>query len=93
MKDYRRSIKEFEKVFKYKDSNKYDDSQYKLGLCYVNIGNKSRAKDEFQKLLDLSMNRHSQFTLRPDQKIFYDFMGKLNSNRFELYKQILEKIK
>ena len=56
MKDYRRSIKEFEKVFKYKDSNKYDDSQYKLGLCYVNIGNKSRAKDEFQKLLDLYPN-------------------------------------
>ena len=52
MKDYRRSIKEFEKVFKFKDSNKYDDSQYKLGLCYINIGNKSRAKDEFQKLLD-----------------------------------------
>ena len=52
MKDFRRSIKEFEKVFKFKDSNKYDDSQYKLGLCYINIGNKSRAKDEFQKLLD-----------------------------------------
>ena len=46
-----------------------------------------------QKLLDLSMNRHSQFILRPDQKIFYDFMGQLNSNRFELSKQILEKIK
>ena len=56
MKDFRRSIKEFEKVFKFKDSNKYDDSQYKLGLCYINIGNKSRAKDEFQKLLDLYPN-------------------------------------
>ena len=48
---------------------------------------------DLEKLLDLSMNRHSQFTLRPDQKIFYDFMGKLNSNRFELSKQILGKIK
>ena len=56
MKDYRKSVKEFEKVFKFKDSNKYDDSQYKLGLCYINIGNKSRAKDEFQKLLDLYPN-------------------------------------
>ena len=55
-KDFRRSIKEFEKVFNFKDSNKSDDSQYKLGLCYINIGNKSRAKDEFQRLLDLYPN-------------------------------------
>ena len=46
-----------------------------------------------QKLLDLSMNKHSQFTLSPDQKIFYDFMGYLNVSRFELSKNILEKIK
>ena len=46
-----------------------------------------------QKLLDLSMNKHSQFTLRPDQKIFYDFMGQLNINRFDLSKKILEQIK
>ena len=55
-KDFRRSIKEFEKVFNFKDSNKSDDSQYKLGLCYINIGNKSRAKDEFQRLIDLYPN-------------------------------------
>ena len=46
-----------------------------------------------QKLLDLSMNRHSQFTLRPDQKIFYDFKGHLNTSRFKLSKEILEQIK
>ena len=46
-----------------------------------------------QKLLDLSMNRHSQFTLRPDQKIFYDFKGHLNISRFKLSKEILEQIK
>ena len=46
-----------------------------------------------QKLLDLSMNKESQFTLRPDQKIFYDFMGKLNTSRFKLSKIILDKIK
>lgn len=56
MKDYKRSIKEFEKVFTFTGSNKDDDSQYKLGLCYVNIGNKSRAKDEFQKLLEIYPN-------------------------------------
>ncbi len=56
MKDYKRSIKEFEKVFTFSGSNKDDDSQYKLGLCYINIGNKSRAKDEFQKLLEIYPN-------------------------------------
>ena len=45
------------------------------------------------KLLDLSMNKHNQFTLRPDQKIFYDFMGELNMSRFELSKKILEQVK
>ena len=39
------------------------------------------------------MNKHSQFTLRPDQKIFYDFMGHLNISRFELSKNILEQAK
>jgi hypothetical protein len=39
------------------------------------------------------MNKNSQFTLRPDQKIFYDFMGQLNTDRFKLSKQILNKIK
>jgi len=46
-----------------------------------------------QKLLDLSINRHSKFTLRPDQKIFYDFMGQLNTSRFELSKKIINQIK
>ena len=46
-----------------------------------------------QKLLDLSMSIHSQFTLRPDQKIFYDFMGQLNISKFELSKKILKQIK
>ena len=52
LKDYKRSIKEFEQVFTFSGTNKDDDSQYKLGLCYINIGNKSRAREEFQKLLD-----------------------------------------
>ena len=46
-----------------------------------------------EKVMNLSFKKNNKFTLRPDQKIFYDFMGQLNSNRFELSKQILEKIK
>jgi TolA-binding protein len=38
LKEYNRSIKEFEKVFTFPGTNKADDAQFKLGLCYVNIG-------------------------------------------------------
>ncbi|MBC8213717.1 MAG: tetratricopeptide repeat protein [Candidatus Marinimicrobia bacterium] len=56
MKDYKHAIKEFEKVFSFAGTNKDDDAQYKMGLCYLNIGNKQRAKDEFQRLLDYYPN-------------------------------------
>ena len=71
----------------------YNVEQFEFSRKGIVIGFYKNNPRNPQKLLDLSMNRHSQFTLRPDQKIFYDFMGKLNSNRFELSKQILDKIK
>ena len=46
-----------------------------------------------QKLLDLTMVRNSQYILRPDQKIFYDFRGNLEDNRFNLSKKIIGQIK
>ena len=46
-----------------------------------------------QKLLDLTMVRNTQYILRPDQKIFYDFRGNLEDNRFNLSKKIIEQIK
>ena len=46
-----------------------------------------------QKILDLTMVRNSQYVLRPDQKIFYDFRGNLEDNRFNLSKKIIEQIK
>ena len=39
------------------------------------------------------MVRNSQYILRPDQKIFYDFRGNLEDNRFNLSKKIIEQIK
>ena len=71
----------------------YNIEQFEFSRKGIVIGFYKNNPRNPQKLLDLSINRHSQFTLRPDQKIFYDFMGQLNSNRFELSKQILEKIK
>ena len=52
LKEYNRSIKEFEKVFTFPGTNKADDAQFKLGLCYVNIGQIENAKKEFENLLE-----------------------------------------
>ena len=52
IKDYKRSISEFEKVFSFPGTNKADDAQYKLGLCYLNINNNTRALEEFIKVID-----------------------------------------
>lgn len=71
----------------------YNVEQFEFSRKGIVIGFYKNEPQNPEKLLDLSMNRHSQFTLRPDQKIFYDFMGNLNSNRFDLSKQILDKIK
>ena len=56
LKDFRRSIKEFEKVFTFPGTNKSDDAQFKLGLCYVNIGQIDKAKQEFENLLEFYPN-------------------------------------
>ena len=56
LKDFKRSIKEFEKVFTFPGTNKSDDAQFKLGLCYVNIGQLDKAKQEFESLLEFYPN-------------------------------------
>ena len=50
--DYRRSINEFEKVFNFPGTNKADDAQFKLGLCYINIGQNNKAKQELENLIE-----------------------------------------
>jgi len=52
MRAYNQAIIEFEKIFTFNDSDKNDDAQLKLGLCYTRIGNVEKAKAEFQKLVD-----------------------------------------
>ena len=56
LKDFRRSIKEFEKVFTFPGTNKSDDAQFKLGLCYINIGQKNKARQEFENLMEFYPN-------------------------------------
>jgi len=50
--DYQQAAIAFEKVFTFQNSNKDPDAQLKLGLCYRLLGDKERAKQEFQKLID-----------------------------------------
>lgn len=52
LKNYKRAIVEFGKVFNFSSQDKWDDAQLKLGLCFMKAGNKEQAKYEFQKLLN-----------------------------------------
>ena len=51
-KEYLNAIQEFNKVLKYKDSNKKSESIYKIGLSYIKIGNNDEAKKMFQKIIN-----------------------------------------
>jgi transcription-repair coupling factor (superfamily II helicase) len=46
-----------------------------------------------EKLMKLGFAKNNQFNIRPDQKIFYDFMGELNDDRFILTKKLISKLK
>ena len=51
LRNYNQAITEFEKVFLFPSSNKVDDSQLKLGLCYFRLGDKEQARAEFDRLI------------------------------------------
>lgn len=48
---YDAAIIDFEKVFTFPNSNKADDAQYKLGLCYARKGDKTKAREELDRLI------------------------------------------
>ena len=50
---YKKAIIDFEKVFTFPKSNKNPDAQFKLGLCYVRLGDGAKAREEFQRLIDV----------------------------------------
>lgn len=53
MQNWEEAIASFEKVFSFPNSNKSDDAQLKLGLCYLQMGDKIQAKHEFDRLLSI----------------------------------------
>jgi|GEM_PF-144618 len=52
VKNFKRAITEFERVFNYPTSDKGDDARYKIALSYWNVGSHDRARIEFRKLLN-----------------------------------------
>jgi tol-pal system protein YbgF len=50
---YKKAVIDFEKVFTFPKSNKNPDAQFKLGLCYTRLGDSAKAREEFQRLLDV----------------------------------------
>ena len=52
LRQYDAAILSFEKVFTFSNSNKNADAQYKLGLCYMLKGDKTKARDEFNRLIE-----------------------------------------
>jgi tol-pal system protein YbgF len=50
--NYTQAIMAFEKVFTFPNSNKNDSAQLKLGFCYLKMNDTTKAKDEFQKLIN-----------------------------------------
>jgi TolA-binding protein len=50
LRQYNSAIIDFEKVSTFTNSNKKDDAQFKLGVCYLRKGNKAKAMEEFERL-------------------------------------------
>ncbi len=50
LRQYNSAIIDFEKVSTFTNSNKKDDAQFKLGVCYLRKGNKAKAMEEFGRL-------------------------------------------
>ena len=46
------ALEAFKKVFNFPNEKKEDDAQLKIGICYIKIGDNSKAKKELQNYID-----------------------------------------
>jgi len=51
LKQYDAAVIDFEKVFTFPKSNKNDDAQFKLGVCYLRKGDRVKASEELERLI------------------------------------------
>jgi len=61
----------------------------KKGILFSFYKNQPHNPD---KILNIGLSHNNQITIRSDQKVFYDFLGTLNDDRFELVKNVINKI-
>jgi TolA-binding protein len=52
LKEYQQAVMEFQKVFAYSMTDKYDDAQLMIGLSYTKSGQKEKAQKEFETFLN-----------------------------------------
>lgn len=52
MREYNEGLPHFEKVLEYPRTTKRDDAQLMIANCYKRLGDKARAKQEYQTLVD-----------------------------------------
>ena len=50
--DYDVALETFKRVFNFPNEKKEDDAQLKIGICYIKIGDNSKAKKELQNYID-----------------------------------------
>ena len=50
--DYEIALETFKQVFNFPNEKKEDDAQLKIGICYIKIGDNSKAKKELQNYID-----------------------------------------
>ena len=51
--NYAKAMVAFRKVFAFAETEKADDAQLKLGYCYLRMGDKKQAAEEFKKVVSL----------------------------------------
>jgi tol-pal system protein YbgF len=51
--NFNKAIVAFRKVFTYPETEKADDAQLKLGYCYLRLGDRRQAAEEFKKVVSL----------------------------------------
>ncbi|HKP97656.1 MAG TPA: tol-pal system protein YbgF [Fibrobacteria bacterium] len=65
--NYAKAITGFRKVFAFPETEKADDAQLKLGYCYLRLGEKKLAAEEFKKVVSLYPD--SEYTERAKEEL------------------------
>ncbi|MCD6170780.1 MAG: tetratricopeptide repeat protein, partial [Candidatus Latescibacteria bacterium] len=52
LREFQQAIAQFRKVFSYKNSNKRDAAQLKIGMSYLELRDKTKAREELSRLIE-----------------------------------------